>query len=258
MIIKRAAFVVMLLVITILVITNTNQKYEDELLAPISDNPIAQNHTFNVQEEAEEFTGEIGDFEIIKRAIVLVHTEEGAGSGFVISDDMVLTAYHVVEGYVEVEVWFPNGARRTGFVQAVNTELDIAIIRVPRIPRSVQPLELEFSSTPELGAVVWAWGYPFADKIAEAGFDRTPTVTAGIISAHRKQMGVMIDSIHFLQTDAALNSGNSGGPLITEDGKVVGINIKILIPEGKDPEGLNFAIDITKHQKEIERLLDTD
>lgn len=256
MVTKHAFFVAMLLAITILITPNINQKYEHELLTS-TDNPVTQNNgSIAQEEEPEESIEEIADFEIIKRAIVHIQTKERAGSGFVIGDDLVLTAYHVIEGYDEVEVWFSNGARRIGTVLKANEELDIAVIQVPRIPHSVQPLELEFSSTPKLGTVVWAWGYPFADQITLSNLTRTPTVTMGIVSAHRKT--VTGETMHFLQTDAAVNHGNSGGPLITENGRVVGMNVKILTPEGKDPEGLNFAIDITKHQKEIEELLGND
>jgi S1-C subfamily serine protease len=89
-----------------------------------------------------------------------------------------------------------------------------------------------------LGKPVRAWGYPFEADVVAAGFSRAPSVSAGIISAQRLRADV-----HYIQTDAAVNPGNSGGPLLNADGLVVGINTFIVTPGREDAEGLNFALD---------------
>lgn len=249
----RAVTLAVLAALLVFVVVGTSMRRENEIITTTASDPSYQNDSIDAEEELIEET----DFEIIKRAIIHVQTDKNGGSGFVIDDNLALTAWHVVEGYDEVEVRFSNGARRIATVMGYIVKLDIALLYIPRIPHSVVPLELEFSQTPDLGESVLAWGYPYARKINEVGLNLTPSVTMGIISAHRKQL-LDGSTVRILETDAAINSGNSGGPLIAESGKVVGINIAKLTPEGTDPEGLNFALDVTQHQEEIEALLNID
>lgn len=192
----------------------------------------------------------------IERAVVHVQTEDNAGSGFVVSISVrpneapeahVITAAHVLGDATTATVWFSNGARRESAVIARDEVLDLAVLLVPRVPRSVEPLSLAANpNTPALGDPVWAWGYPFEAAVVAAGFSRAPTVSAGIISARRTRQDV-----HYLQTDAAVNPGNSGGPLIDSAGLVVGITTFILTPDGKDPEGLNFALDLAAYLDQL-------
>ena len=183
-------------------------------------------------------------------AVAYLQTATHAGSGFVVSQTQLLTSAHVVEGYTQLTVWFPGGEQRPGWVTAVDETLDIAVVSVGSLPAGVQPLDWESAASPVPTTPVWGWGYPLERSVLTAGFNRAPTVSAGIISAQRTRKDVS-----WLQTDAALNAGNSGGPIILEDGRVVGIATTILAPEGKDPEGLNFAVDLTRHRDEIRQLL---
>ena len=192
----------------------------------------------------------------IGRAIVHVQTGDNAGSGFVVSISLasdgtseahIITNGHVLGGATTATVWFSNGARRESTVIATDETLDLAMLAVPRAPRSVQPLLLAASAdTPDLGDPARAWGYPFEAAVVAAGFSRAPTLSAGIVSARRIR-----EDIHYLQTDAAVNPGNSGGPLLNAAGSVIGINTFILTPGGNDPEGLNFALDVGAHLDQL-------
>ena len=206
------------------------------------------------------------DSTTIERAIVHVQTDDAAGSGFVISEAYVITNAHVVGSAPTATVWFSNGARREAAIVATNDDLELAVLEVPRIPVSVQPLlftEAEDADRPDderitgatlrsLGTPVWAWGYPFESDVVAAGFSRAPTVSSGIISAHRLR-----DDIAYIQTDAAVNPGSSGGPLLDADGLVIGVNTLVLTPGGEDAEGLNFALDVTVHLDELLALLES-
>lgn len=199
-----------------------------------------------------EGDAEARDPSSIERAVVHVQTDKSAGSGFVISDRLVVTNAHVVGDAAVATVWFSNGARRESLVVAIDPELDVAILEVPRVPVSVEPLVIAGEEpAAKLGAPVWAWGYPFEDAVVEAGFSRAPSVSAGIVSAHRSREGIV-----YLQTDAAVNPGSSGGPLLDATGRVIGVNTLVLTPGGEDAEGLNFALDVSAHLDSILALVE--
>jgi len=191
---------------------------------------------------------------VAERAIVHVQTSDSAGSGFVVAEDRVVTNAHVVGTSSTATVWFSNGARRDGLVIARDELLDIVVLEVQRVPVSVVPLQL--AEDPILsgsGSPVWAWGYPFEADVVAAGFSRAPSVSAGIVSAHRLR-----DNVAYIQTDAAVNPGSSGGPLLDTAGRVIGVNTMVLTPGGKDAEGLNFAVDVAMHIEAFQALLATD
>ncbi|MDA0351749.1 MAG: trypsin-like peptidase domain-containing protein [Chloroflexi bacterium] len=181
--------------------------------------------------------------ELIERAIVHVQTAQSAGSGFVVAGSRVVTNAHVIGSATTATIWFSNGARRDGTVVARSDELDLAVLSVPRIPISAGSLELADPTAPAaMGSAVWAWGYPFEADVVAAGFSRAPTISAGIVSARRVR-----NSVAYIQTDAAVNPGSSGGPLLDANARVIGINTLVLTPGGKDAEGLNFALDVAAH-----------
>ncbi len=161
--------------------------------------------------------------------------EGGEGSGFVYDDGgHIVTNDHVVAGESSIRVKFWNGATYTAKVVGSDPSTDLAVLEVPA-PRSLlHPLTLGDSNALEVGAGVVAIGSPFG--YAES-------VTSGIVSALHREMsspnGFTIDDA--IQTDAAINHGNSGGPLLDAQGRVIGVNAQIQSRSGGS-DGVGFAI----------------
>lgn len=153
------------------------------------------------------------------------------GSGFVVDPaGLIVTSNHVIEGANEIYVSFPDGSRRVASVQGRDAKTDIALLRV----KAATPLtstEFGDSSAAEAGDWVLAIGNPFG---------LGGSVSAGIISARNRQLDAELYD-DFIQTDAAINRGNSGGPLFDMEGKVVGLNSAIMSPTGNSI-GIGFAI----------------
>ena len=152
------------------------------------------------------------------------------GSGFVISaDGFIVTNNHVIEGADEIEVEFFSGERLAAKVICTDKNTDIAVLKVD----SDAPLPfVSFgdSDTARVGDWVVAMGNPLGQ-----GF----SVSAGIVSARNRALSGIYDD--YIQTDAAINRGNSGGPLFNLDGKVVGVNTAILSPNGGSI-GIGFSM----------------
>jgi S1-C subfamily serine protease len=162
------------------------------------------------------------------------------GSGFVIDKaGHVVTNYHVVEGARSVEVSFSNNESLKARIVGIDPSTDIAVLQVDAHSRALTPLTLGNSDTVKVGDSVVAIGNPF-------GLERT--VTGGIVSALQRVIQAPNDySIdHVIQTDAALNKGNSGGPLLGGRGDVIGVNSQIqtggTVTQGN--VGVGFAVPI--------------
>ena len=166
-------------------------------------------------------------------------TQQALGSGFVIDKaGHIVTNYHVVQGAKKIEVSFSNNDSVRATVVGSDPSTDIAVLRVDVAARALTPLRLGDSDTVQVGDSVVAIGNPF-------GLSRT--VTAGIVSALQRPIqapnGYTID--HVIQTDAALNHGNSGGPLLDASGEVIGVNSQIQSASGSDGNvGIGFAVPI--------------
>lgn len=154
------------------------------------------------------------------------------GSGFIVSPKgYILTNEHVVEGSSRIIVGLQSGERFRGRVIGIDEETDIAVIKIDS-PRDLPTVTLGNSDVAQVGDWVLAIGSPF-------GLDQT--VTAGIISKKERETPYFSNFQRFLQTDAAINRGNSGGPLVNMRGEVIGINSQIATSTG-DYNGIGFAL----------------
>jgi S1-C subfamily serine protease len=165
---------------------------------------------------------------------------EALGSGFVIDKaGHIVTNYHVVEGARSVDVSFSNNESMKAKIVGTDPSTDVAVLQVDAHSRALTPLSLGNSDLVHVGDSVVAIGNPF-------GYDRT--VTAGIVSALQRVIqapnSYSID--HVIQTDAALNKGNSGGPLLNANGNVIGVNSQISTGNSGSSGnvGVGFAVPI--------------
>jgi len=188
-------------------------------------------NTFSVNSNLEE----VDDERFI--SVVQVQTESGIGTGFFIKKDHIITNFHVVEYDNEISVKLYNGKTYSAKAIKKDPRKDLALLKVNT--NTGVPVTF-YNDKIRVGTEVEAIGHP-------EGYDYS--ITRGIISSVRKEeTAVMGDKILMIQTDAALNHGNSGGPLYYDE-FVVGVNTQGL---SKDTtEGLNFAI----HLSELELFL---
>jgi Do/DeqQ family serine protease len=156
----------------------------------------------------------------------------GVGSGFIVSPKgYILTNYHVIEDAARITVGLQSGEKYRGTVVGVDSETDVAVIKIDA-PKDLPTVTLGDSNAAQVGDWVLAMGSPF-------GLDQT--VTAGIISKKERESPYFNVFQRFLQTDAAINRGNSGGPLVNMRGEVIGMNSQIATSTG-DYNGIGFAL----------------
>lgn len=176
--------------------------------------------------------------------------QEGSGSGFVIdTQGHLLTNYHVVEGAAEIAVIFGEGDSYPAKVVGADPRNDIALLRVDAPAEMLVPVELGTSDNLSVGQRAIAIGNPFGQ------FGRT--LTTGVISSLGRTLegddGRPITGV--IQTDAAINRGNSGGPLLDSSGRVIGINSAIFSPTGASA-GVGFAVPVNTVRRILPDLLE--
>ncbi|MCD6288005.1 MAG: Do family serine endopeptidase, partial [Candidatus Hydrogenedentes bacterium] len=159
----------------------------------------------------------------------------GLGSGVIIDGKKgyVLTNYHVVKGADKLKVTLADDREFKAEIKGVDPKTDIAVVHILDLKETLPQAELGTSSDMRVGDWVLAIGSPFGLGLAQ-------TVTAGIVSGKGRQASIT-DYDDFIQTDAAINQGNSGGPLVNLDGQVIGINTWIMSKSG-GYDGIGFAI----------------
>ncbi|CUA86908.1 DegQ family serine endoprotease [Pseudidiomarina woesei] len=172
---------------------------------------------------------------------------QGLGSGVIIDADegYVVTNNHVIDGASEILVTLKDGRQFDATVIGTDDRSDVALLKI-KDGKDLTAIEIGNSSKLRVGDFVVAIGNPF-------GLGQT--VTSGIVSALGRS-GLGIEEIeNFIQTDAAINSGNSGGALVTLDGKLIGINTAILGPNGGNI-GIGFAIPADMMQSLVHQLIE--
>jgi S1-C subfamily serine protease len=166
---------------------------------------------------------------------------EGQGSGVIVdAAGYILTNNHVVDGATEIQVSLSDGRVVDGEVVGVDALTDLAVIKIDA--DHLHAAEWGNSDELEVGALVWAVGSPF-------GLERT--ITFGILSAKNRSSRAGTAWQDFLQTDAAVNPGNSGGPLVDAGGRIVGINTAIV---GESYQGISFSIPSSVARRVYEKL----
>ena len=175
------------------------------------------------------------------------HKQVQGGTGFIISEDgYIVTNNHVIEGADKIEVRINNKEKYTAKVIGHDTATDLALIKVD-VKQRLTPLPLGDSEKARVGEWVMAIGDPLA-------FDKT--VTVGVVSA-KDRSGLTNDPgtrsfENYIQTDAAINFGNSGGPLINTSGEVIGINTAIFRPA----QNIGFAVPVNTLKQILPQLRD--
>ncbi len=171
--------------------------------------------------------------------------ERGTGSGIIYKEDgYIITNQHVIDNASEIEVTLYDGRVFNARVLGEDAKSDLAVIKIEA--KNLTAATLGNSDEVKVGELAVAIGTP-------AGEEFSSSVTAGIISAKNRTLGIGEERIKLIQTDAAINPGNSGGALANKFGEVIGINsIKISAP---DIEGMGFAIPINDALPIIEELI---
>jgi serine protease Do len=174
-------------------------------------------------------------FKRVRDAVVVVHVPGAVGSGVLVDQQGdVLTAAHVVQTAATVEVEFGGGEKVPATVLRSEPAADVALLQVSQLPARAVIAPLGNSDSVEIGDPILVVGAPIGISY---------TLTAGILSARRdaKELYGSFERGELFQTDAAINEGNSGGPMFDMQGTVIGI-VSHILTQGGGSEGLGFAV----------------
>ncbi|HTL07119.1 MAG TPA: trypsin-like peptidase domain-containing protein [Chitinophagaceae bacterium] len=213
--------------------TDTSTNYTPQLIAA-TDKQLLDAYSSTVTSVVRGTAQAVAHIKVFKKGI---HprtkkeiTQQGAGTGFVISTDgYIVTNHHVIENALSIKTAFADGMELNASLIGSDPSTDIAVLKV--YDGQLKPLQFANSDLLETGQIAIAIGNPMGLQ---------HTVTAGVVSALgrtlRANNGRLIDDI--IQTDAALNPGNSGGPLVNSEGYVIGVNTAVVAAA----QGLCFAV----------------
>jgi len=173
---------------------------------------------------------------------------QGSGSGAILDNKgNILTNHHVVANAQKLEVTLADGSRWPAKLIGSDPDNDLAVIKIDAPREKLKAIPMGDSRNLRIGQKVLAIGNPF-------GFERT--LTTGVISSLgrtiRSEVGALIEDV--IQTDAASNPGNSGGPLLSSDGEIIGINSAIISPSGGNV-GIGFAIPVNTAKRLVPELI---
>ncbi|WP_435356175.1 S1C family serine protease [Emticicia sp. SJ17W-69] len=215
---------------------------ENTFQNPANDDDLLDAYSKTITKVVDKTSNSVVQIKVLKKPVQnanprLRQGQEAGGSGFIISSDgFVITNNHVVSNALKVEVGMMDGKIYEAYVIGTDPYTDIAVLKI--YGDSLKPLAFSDSDKLKVGQIAVAIGNPL-------GFQYT--VTAGVVSALgrtlRSETGRMIDDV--IQTDASLNPGNSGGPLVNSRGEVIGVNTAVIA----QAQGICFAVsaNITKY-----------
>ena len=175
---------------------------------------------------------------------------QGTGTGFIWDDaGHVITNAHVVGGADSVEVVMADQTTYDAEWVGLSVSHDLAVLRIDAPPAALQPVDIGDSAALRVGQSVYAIGNPFG---------LSATLTTGIVSALGRRIqgldGTPIEDV--VQTDAAINTGNSGGPLLDSAGRLIGVNTQIASPSGASA-GVGFAVPVNTVSRVVPQIIDT-
>ena len=209
----------------------------------VDDSDLLDNYSRAVTQAVERVSGSLVKIEVQSKRRGNRRPQEGSGSGFVFTPDgLVLTNSHVVHQAANIALIFTDGSRSGAVLIGEDADTDVAVLRTEHAVFSPAPLGI--SKRLRIGQLAIAVGNPFGFQFS---------VTAGVVSALGRSMrassGRMMEEI--IQTDAPLNPGNSGGPLLDSTGCVIGVNTATIL----GAQGLSFAVGIDTAKYVVAQLL---